>query len=187
MGSVPGLRALGPDGAPPMTLADLPAAVRERFISPQGTYLLRVVPVPGYLEFRAPETDSSRVSGEWTPMPSGDPVLLYVFTPGFRNSILWAAGMALLVIAVMLMLLFRSLKMAMLALIPLVVGTGLTLNLMWLARPALQPGQRPVPAVDPGGGDRIRHHHPDPLATWRNRPGLSPCRPAPPKVWPWRP
>ena len=62
----------------------------------------------------------------------GDPVLLYVFTLGFRNSILWAAGMALLAIAVMLVVLFRSLKMAMLALIPLMVGTGLTVNLMWL-------------------------------------------------------
>ena len=74
------------------------------------------------------------VKSLWSVDPNavGDPVLLYNFTLGFRNSILWAAGLALLAIAVMLVLLFRSLKMAMLALIPLLVGTGLTVNLMWV-------------------------------------------------------
>jgi hypothetical protein len=66
------------------------------------------------------------------PNAVGDPILLYTFTLGFRNSILWAAGMALLAITVMLALLFRSLKMTLLALIPLVAGTGLTINIMWL-------------------------------------------------------
>jgi predicted RND superfamily exporter protein len=51
---------------------------------------------------------------------------------GFRNACLWAAGAALLAITLMLLLLFRSAKMTMLALVPLVVGTGWTLNLMWL-------------------------------------------------------
>jgi len=49
----------------------------------------------------------------------------------FRMTCL-AAGLALLAIFVMLVLLFRSLKMGLLALIPLLVGTGLTLNMMWL-------------------------------------------------------
>jgi predicted RND superfamily exporter protein len=74
------------------------------------------------------------VEGLWSVDPEavGDPVLLYVFTLGFRNSILWASGMALLAIAAMLVILFRSLKMAVLALIPLVVGTAMTLCLMWV-------------------------------------------------------
>jgi hypothetical protein len=63
---------------------------------------------------------------------AGDPVLLFVFTMGFRNSVLWASGLALLAIAVMLVFMFQSARMALLALIPLFVGTGLTLNLMWL-------------------------------------------------------
>jgi hopanoid biosynthesis associated RND transporter like protein HpnN len=117
--------------APPPTLQDLPRSVRERFISPQGTYLIRIFPSEDAWNFGPLKRF---VTSLWKVDPNtvGDPVLLYSFTLGFRNSILWAAGIALLAIAAMLVLLFRSLKMAMLALIPLVVGTGLTVNIMWL-------------------------------------------------------
>jgi hopanoid biosynthesis associated RND transporter like protein HpnN len=117
--------------APPPTLADLPTSVRERFISPQGTYLIRVFPSEDTWNFGPLK---KFVKSLWSVDPNavGDPVLLYNFTLGFRNSILWAAGLAVFAIAVMLGLLFRSLKMALLALLPLVVGTGLTVNLMWL-------------------------------------------------------
>ena len=117
--------------ASPPTLADLPAPVRARFISPEGTYLIRVFPSEDTWNFGPLK---KFVESLWSVDPNtvGDPVLLYNFTLGFRNSILWAAGLAMLAITVMLVLLFRSLKMAMLALIPLVVGTGLTVNLMWL-------------------------------------------------------
>ncbi len=117
--------------SPPMTLSDLPQAVRERFVSPAGTFLLRVFPSQDIWNF---EPLKRFVDSLWSidAEAVGDPVLLYVFTLGFRNSILWAAGLALLAIAAMLVILFRSLKMAMLALIPLVVGTGLTLSMMWL-------------------------------------------------------
>jgi predicted RND superfamily exporter protein len=116
---------------PPPTLADLPLPVRQRFISPEGTYLIRVFPSEDTWNF---EPLKRFVKSLWSIDPDavGDPVLLYSFTLGFRNSILWAAGMALLAIAAMLALLFRSLKMTMLALVPLVVGTGLTIMLMWL-------------------------------------------------------
>ena len=117
--------------APPPTLADLPQPVRQRFISPEGAYLIRVFPSEDTWNFGPLK---KFVNSLWSVDPNavGDPVLLYTFTLGFRNSILWAAGMAFLSIAVMLVLLFRSLKMALLALIPLVVGTGLTINLMWM-------------------------------------------------------
>jgi hopanoid biosynthesis associated RND transporter like protein HpnN len=119
--------------ATPPTLADLPQAVRQRFISPQETYLIRVFPSEDTWNFGPLKRF---VKSLWSVDPSavGDPVLLYTFTLGFRNSILWAAGMALLAIAVMLIILFRSLKMALLALIPLVMGTGMTVILMWLLK-----------------------------------------------------
>jgi hopanoid biosynthesis associated RND transporter like protein HpnN len=112
-------------------LSDLPAEVRDRFISPQGTFLLRVfssediwdpAPLGKFVE------DLQRVD----PDVSGDPVLLYFFTSAFRNACLWAAGIGLMVITLMLCGVFRSLKLTLLALIPLFVGTGWTLNLMWL-------------------------------------------------------
>lgn len=118
------------DLAPP-TLANLPQAVRQRFISPQGTFLLRVFPSQDIWNFGPLK---NFVNSLWSVDPNavGDPVLLYVFTLGFRNACLKAAGLALLAIIVMLLLLFRSWKMTLLALLPLIVGTGLTLNLMWL-------------------------------------------------------
>ena len=68
-----------------------------------------------------------------TPTPWGTRCCSIVFTLGFRNAFLWAAGVALLAITVMLVLLFRSLEDDLAGpVLPLVVGTGLTLNLMWL-------------------------------------------------------
>jgi hopanoid biosynthesis associated RND transporter like protein HpnN len=112
-------------------ISDLPAEVRDRFISPQGTYLLRVFSSQDIWDPAPLGTfvhDLQRVDPDVT----GDPVLLYYFTQAFRNACLWAAGIGLLVIAFMLFGVFRSLKLTLLALIPLFVGTGWTLNLMWL-------------------------------------------------------
>jgi hopanoid biosynthesis associated RND transporter like protein HpnN len=116
---------------PAPIMADLPQAVRQRFISDQGTFLLRVFPSQDIWNF---EPLKLFVKSLWSVDPNavGDPVLLYVFTLGFRNACLKAAGVAMLAIAVMLLVLFRSWKMTLLAFLPLIVGTGLTLNLMWL-------------------------------------------------------
>ena len=113
-----------------MTLADLPQAVRERFVH-GGTYLIQAFPSQDIWDFPPLK---KFVESLWQVDPNavGDPVLLFVFTQGFRNSILWAAGVAVLGIAVLLGIFYRSVTMAMLALIPLWVGTGLTLILMWL-------------------------------------------------------
>jgi hopanoid biosynthesis associated RND transporter like protein HpnN len=115
----------------PLTIEGLPADVRVRFISSRGNYLLQIFPSQDIWNPQALGKfvrDLRRVD----PQAMGDPVLLYFFTFAFRNACLWAAGMALLAVQIMLLLLFRSLKMAALALIPLWVGTGLTLVMMWL-------------------------------------------------------
>jgi hopanoid biosynthesis associated RND transporter like protein HpnN len=118
------------DGPPP-SLADLPLEVRQRFISPEGSFLIRVFPSQDIWNF-GPLKHFVKGLRSVDPNAVGDPVLLYVFTQGFRNACLKAAGLALLVIAAMLLVLFRSWKMTLLAFLPLIVGTGLTLNLMWL-------------------------------------------------------
>lgn len=117
--------------APLPRLTDLPPEVRDRFVSPQGTFLIRAfssediwdpAPLGRFVK------DLRRVDAD----AIGDPVLLYFFTRAFRNACLWAAGIGLLAITLMLWGVFRSLKLTLLALIPLFVGTGWTLNLMWL-------------------------------------------------------
>jgi hopanoid biosynthesis associated RND transporter like protein HpnN len=117
--------------SPAPQISDLPAEVRDRFISPQGTYLLRVFSSEDIWD-PAPLGKFVHDLQHVDPDVTGDPVLLYYFTQAFRNACLWAAGVGLLVIAFMLFGVFRSFKLTMLALIPLFVGTGWTLNLMWL-------------------------------------------------------
>jgi hypothetical protein len=112
-------------------IQDLPENVRERFISSEGTYLIRV--------FSSIDIWETEPLGRFVndlqsvdPNVAGDPVLLYHFNFAFKNSILWAAGVALLAITLMLWFLLRSVTMTVLALIPLLVGTALTLILMLL-------------------------------------------------------
>ncbi|MGA7579374.1 MAG: MMPL family transporter [Desulfobaccales bacterium] len=116
--------------SPPPTQANLPRDVRERYISPQGAYLLQVFPSQDIWNY---DPLKLFVKSLWGVDPNvvGDPVLLYVFTRDFRNSVLFATGIAMLAIAAVLVIFYRSLILALLAFIPLVVGTGLTLILMW--------------------------------------------------------
>uniref|UniRef100_A0A7C3Z2N8 Membrane transport protein MMPL domain-containing protein n=1 Tax=Desulfobacca acetoxidans TaxID=60893 RepID=A0A7C3Z2N8_9BACT len=115
----------------PPGLQDLPPGVRARFVSPEGNFLIRIFPSrdiwnPGPLE------QFVRDLRTIDPDVAGDPVLLYVFTFAFRNACLWAAGISLLSIALLVAFLLRSLWLTVLALVPLLVGTSLTLSLMWL-------------------------------------------------------
>lgn len=117
--------------AQPPTIQDLPREVRERFVSSKGNYLIRVFPSQDIWNPQPLERfvkDLRRVD----PDVVGDPILLYTFTWEFRNACLWAAGMALLCITILILFLLRSVKLAALALIPLMVGTALTLTMMWV-------------------------------------------------------
>jgi predicted RND superfamily exporter protein len=62
----------------------------------------------------------------------GDPVLLYVFNSAFLRDCLWATGLGLVAIICLGLPLYRKLTLSLLALVPLLFGLGLTLNLMWL-------------------------------------------------------
>ena len=115
----------------PPRLEDLPQNVRERFISPEGQYLIRIFPSRDIWN-PEPLGEFVRDLRGIDPNVIGDPVLLYVFTLAFRNACLWAAGVSLLGIALMVAFLLRSLRLTILALVPLIVGTSLTLSLMWL-------------------------------------------------------
>ncbi|MFP3867649.1 MAG: MMPL family transporter [Desulfobacteraceae bacterium] len=117
--------------APPPRIADLPQQVRERFISSRGNYLIRIFPAQDVWD-REPLKRFVQDLRSVDPDVVGDPVLLYVFTSAFRNACLWAAGMAVMAVTCVLVVFFRNLKLALLALLPLLVGTGWTLNLMWL-------------------------------------------------------
>jgi hypothetical protein len=115
----------------PPVIQDLPPDVRERFISNTGNYLIRAFPSQDIWNPQ-PLGRFVRDLQHVDPNVVGDPVLLYTFTLSFRNACLWAAGMSLLGITILILFLLRSLKLTILALIPLLVGTSLTVSLMWL-------------------------------------------------------
>ena len=112
-------------------IANLPSPVRQRFVSPTGIFIMQIFPSADIWDLDNLKhfvQDLRKID----PNVVGDPVMLYVFNSAFRNACVWAAGIALLAITFMLLLFFRNLKLSLLALTPLLVGTGWTLNLMWL-------------------------------------------------------
>ncbi|MGO9577880.1 MAG: MMPL family transporter [Desulfobaccales bacterium] len=97
----------------------------------KGIYLLKAFPAQDIWD-AAPLGKFVKSIQKVDPQAVGDPVLLYFITSDFRNAILVASGIGVLAIAAMLLLFYRSLVMTILALVPLWLGTCLTLFLMLL-------------------------------------------------------
>jgi len=120
---------LGADQQRPMVLEDLPGELRQRFVGDDQLYLIRVFPAVDIWE---PELLGRFVKelASVDPDAIGDPVTLYTFTREFRDACVTAVVYALIFIAVLLLFIFRSVVCALLALVPLMLGTVWTLGLM---------------------------------------------------------
>jgi len=115
----------------PMTANDLPESLRKRFIGQNGRYLIRVYPEgdiwePGPLGRFVADLRSV------DPDVMGDPVGLHLYTQAFRRAYEQAAVYALIAIFVLVLIDFRALGHALLAMTPLLVGAAWTVGLMWL-------------------------------------------------------
>jgi len=115
--------------AGPLTVAELPPSLRERFISPDEKFLLKIFPrgdawEPLFLERFVRELRS--VDRD----VAGDPVTLSIFTREFRNSTIFAALFSIVFMFLLLVLAMREVKSAFLALSPLLAGTVWTFGLM---------------------------------------------------------
>jgi hopanoid biosynthesis associated RND transporter like protein HpnN len=113
----------------PMQIQDLPKPLRQRFTGKGRLYLIRVFPAhdvwePANLERFVQDLRSV------DPDAVGDPVTLYTFTKAFRDACLDAAVYAVIFIVLLLLLTFRNVVHAALAMVPLVVGTLWTMGLM---------------------------------------------------------
>jgi hypothetical protein len=113
-----------------ITPENLPEAVRVRNMN-DGLYLIKAFPAQDIWD-TAPLGKFVKSIQTVDPQAAGDPVLLYFITSDFRNAVLLASGIGILAIAAMLAFFYRSLVMTILALVPLWVGTCLTLFLMLL-------------------------------------------------------
>lgn len=113
----------------PMRVEDLPKELRERFISADNRYIIRVYPRENIWQPAALGRfvdDIRSVSSD----ALGDPVTLFVFTQAFRDSCIKAALYGVIFIFVFVGAIFRDIKSGLLVLIPLLTGTAWTFGMM---------------------------------------------------------
>ena len=121
--------------------ADLPPALRHRFIGITGKYLIQVYPKKDIWNRKEQEEFIRElrnlkpdVGSE--PIVTGTPVQLYEYTTLLKNSYETAAWYSLAAIAILVFIHFRSLNAVILSLLPVGIGTLWLVGLMgWLKIP----------------------------------------------------
>jgi predicted RND superfamily exporter protein len=114
---------------------DIPAFLRDSFISREGKFLLQVYPKEDVWQRDKQET-FIRELRTVAPQVTGSPVQFYEYTSRLRQNVVRAAAYAAGVIALLVFLHFRRLSLVLLALSPVALGFFWMLGLMgWLGIP----------------------------------------------------
>lgn len=108
--------------AHPVTGADVPASLKERFIGKSGKLLLQVAPKKEIFEHQPLKDFVQQVKSIY-PHATGEPIMVYESLTILRDSYFAAFCYAFIGIGAILLLTFRSLRYTALGIIPL--GTGL--------------------------------------------------------------
>jgi len=114
------------DDHAPLTVADLPPALRDRFIGVNGKFLLQVYPKKDVWQ-RENQEEFIKDLRTIDPNVTGTPVQLYEYTSLLEKSYITAAWYSLAAIAVLVFFHFRSVGSVVLSLLPVGIGT------LWLA------------------------------------------------------
>jgi uncharacterized protein len=109
------------DDRAPLRVADLPIALRDRFVGVTGKYLLQVYP-KGDIWQRDLQQEFVYQLRTVYPDVTGTPVQLYEYTTLLKESYEKAAWYALAAIALLVFVHFRSIVSVLLALVPVAVG-----------------------------------------------------------------
>jgi hopanoid biosynthesis associated RND transporter like protein HpnN len=117
--------------ASPMTVEDIPLQLRDQFFL-GDKYLMRIYPRESILEEGALTRFVSDLQSV-DPDVLGDPVYLYVFASAFKKACIAASVYALIAISLLLAFTLRSLRLMLISIIPLVVGTIWTVGIMGAA------------------------------------------------------
>lgn len=115
----------------PITVADIPPELRSRFVGKSGKYLLQVAPKREIFDFtplKAFVDDVRKVD----PHATGEPVMVYESMTIMRDAYVKAFIYAFIAIIAILLIAFRSVKYALIGLVPLVVGILFMVAGMWL-------------------------------------------------------
>jgi uncharacterized protein len=123
------------DDSAPLSVADLPSALRNRFVGVTGKFLLQIY--PRYDVWRRDKQEEFIKSLRMIyPNLTGTPVQLYEYTSLLKNSYITAAWYSLAAITLLVFLHFRSLGAVIMALLPVGIGTLWLVGLMgWLKIP----------------------------------------------------
>jgi hopanoid biosynthesis associated RND transporter like protein HpnN len=122
----------------PITVADLPAGLRERYVGQSGKWLLRVFAKDCLWDFEPLEHFALQIR-KVDPTATGKPFGTVEGLKAMKDGLERAGFYALLVIVAVLFLDFRSLRRTLFALTPLGMGVVLTLGIMGLFDVPLNP------------------------------------------------
>ena len=118
--------------AAPVSAADVPEQLRQRFVGKSGKLLLQVAAKKEIFEHQPLAEFVSQVKGV-VPNATGEPVMVYESLTVLRDSYLKAFGYAFVGIAVILLINFKSVRFALIGSLPLAAGLLLMVGGMWLA------------------------------------------------------
>ena len=110
----------------PLTVADLPPALRDQLVGNNGEFLLQIFPKADVWQ----RANQEKFVGDMRaidPNATGAPVQLLEYESLLKDSYIKASYYALIAIALMVLFHFRSLSAVILALLPVAIGT------LWLA------------------------------------------------------
>jgi hypothetical protein len=119
----------------PITLDDLPPALRERYVGKSETWLLRVFAKEDLWNFQ-PLEDFTKKIHSIDPHATGKPFGTVEGLKAMKNGLIRAGIYAFLVIVLILWIDFRTLGRTLLAVLPLLVGVVLSVGVLgWLGLP----------------------------------------------------
>lgn len=118
--------------ATPVTMADVPSELKERFIGKTGKYLLQVAPKEEIFDREPLERFIHQVRTV-APNATGEPVMVYESMTILRDAYRGAFMYAFVAIVVILLVAFRSVRYTLIGLVPLVVGVLFMVSGMWIA------------------------------------------------------
>ncbi|MBI3462552.1 MAG: MMPL family transporter, partial [Planctomycetes bacterium] len=122
----------------PVTAGDLPAGLAQRFVSPAGTWLLRIYARENVWDIE-PLAQFVHEVRQVDPEATGSPLQTYEASRQMKSSYERAAAYAFVAIVVLLAFDLRSLRLVLLALVPLAVGVTMLLGTLSLAGIDLNP------------------------------------------------
>jgi hypothetical protein len=154
----------------PITLADVPVELRERFVGANGEYLVRAFAKESLWDFAALQTFTTAAQTA-DPEATGKSFRTLEGLRQMKIGFQWAGVYALAAIVLVLALDFRHVSGLLLGLFPLVVGIVLTVGLMALCGVPLNPANMiALPLVVGVGVDNGVHVLHDYRARDRRRP-----------------